>query len=257
MVHTAENFYQKQITSWFGEQNNIIRGLVPGARIVEIFAEDLGAGPGLFKIMGGLSTAAARATSVESWEVVSTSAQDSPTGDGCGTIQIPLLDENFVETLTTVEMDGTTPVDLGPDNFRVNSFRGLLPGSTAIPPFSNFGDITVQTTGGATIRAFMREGQNFSRDGIYTVPAGKRAIPQFFLPNVSKNLDVEILMTASDGSNPVFNEFAEVSVYQNGLPVPITVAKPFVEGTDIAILVTATNPVTRSTVKLVLIEEDV
>lgn len=144
-------------------------GLVPGCRRVTALGnnpdidlatlpEDIWSGGGVYPWL----------TASTSLEIVSTNVNDSSTGTGARTVLIQGLDINYIEVSQTVTLNGTTPVAIPTQLFRINSALIMSAGSGKV----NAGDINIRDVGGGTIRAIIPLGYGTTRQSVYTVPAG-------------------------------------------------------------------------------------
>lgn len=249
------NRYEQAI--WSRTLQAVSAGLVPGSRVITIFARDNAISPGAFVDVWGVPGDLQLATSSETWEAVSDSAQDNASGTGAAEIEIPVLNTDYEPATEIVAMDGTTPVLLTtPALFRMGNFRHCQAGSAAVAPKRNVGDITIRKSGGGLIRGVMNAGVNASQTGHYTVPAGKRALPQFILPNVAKNGDADITVVATNGDNGIFIEEFETAIYQSSVVAPVPVVGLYGAKSDVLIRARSTNNGVRATVLFILIEED-
>lgn len=112
-------------------------------------------------------------TGATSLEVVSSSAEDGPTGTGIKTIVLTVLDVNYVQSNIFVNLNGTTPVAISGQWFRINGASCAVKGSGA-PAFRalNVGDITVRDAGAGTTRAVIKAGIGNAQQCLFTVPLG-------------------------------------------------------------------------------------
>lgn len=144
-------------------------GLIPGCRRVTALGnnpdvdlatlpEDVWSGGGLYPWM----------TASTSLEIVSTSVNDAAAGTGARTVLIQGLDINYVEVSQTVTLNGTTPVAIPTQLFRINSALIMSAGSGKV----NAGDINIRDAGAGTVRAIIPLGYGITRQSVYTVPAG-------------------------------------------------------------------------------------
>ena len=101
--------------------------------------------------------------------LVSTSAQDNPSGTGCGYVWVEGLDANYIHLRERVPLNGTTNVTTTNEFLRVHRLQGDDPGSTSTT-YENAGVITA-TLGGNTI-ASIEANKGQSQLGFYTVAAG-------------------------------------------------------------------------------------
>lgn len=147
----------------------VFQGSVTGARRV-VFSgfnsdvdiastpEDIWAGTGLIP-----------APSVaESWEIVSSSANDTAAGTGARTVQIRTLDANYLEVVQTVALDGITPVALTGTHIRINAGIVLTAGSNA----TNVGTLTIRVAGAGADRGYISTPEGVLNAAKMTVPDG-------------------------------------------------------------------------------------
>lgn len=90
-------------------------------------------------------------SSAESWEIVSSSADDAAAGIGARTVQLRTLDANYDEIVQVVTMNGLTPVPLSGTHIRVNSGLVLTAGSNLI----NVGTLTIRIAGVGADRGYI------------------------------------------------------------------------------------------------------
>lgn len=144
-------------------------GLVPGVRRVTALGnnpdvdlatlpEDVWTGGGQYPWM----------TASTALEIVSTSVNDAAAGTGARTVLIQGLDINYVEVNQTVTLNGTTPVAVPTQLFRINNALIMSAGSGKV----NAGDINIRNAGAGTVRAIIPLGYGITRQAVYTVPAG-------------------------------------------------------------------------------------
>lgn len=184
---------------------------------------------------GGLQTLP---TGVETWEIVSTDANDSSAGTGARTVAIFSLDGSYVEQTTVVAMDGLTPVVIGNTHLRSRTAIVLTAGSDASN--TNIGDLIIRVSGGGTERMRIPAGEGDSKSFLFTVPADKTAFAQNIVLFCAKNEDCIIrpLLTPLGGATI---SAGDISTYQNAQSVPITALIRVVQKTDVIVNVKSTN----------------
>jgi hypothetical protein len=134
-----------------------VRGRNPDIDIATAPA-DIWSGGGLIPVPAG----------PEPWEILSNNAADTNiTGTGAWTVQLSLIDGNFVSSVQTVALNGTTPVALTGSFLFINSAYVVTAGTG----FKNAGTLTIRRAGGAT-RALIDAGAGILNQGKFTVPAG-------------------------------------------------------------------------------------
>lgn len=102
-------------------------------------------------------------------KVVSTSANDAAAGTGARSVAIEYLDSNYVMREETITLNGVTPVNtVATDIFRVNMMHVLTVGSGLV----SAGNISLTNTAGSVTYDIVTAGNNITKSGVYTVPAG-------------------------------------------------------------------------------------
>lgn len=103
--------------------------------------------------------------------LVSSSANDAAAGTGARTVQVDYLDENYAEQSEIVTLNGTTAVTMTADDvIRVNDMTVLTAGSGGVTA----GNLSLKISSDTI--AYIAAGNNCSRQGVFTVPAGKRLV---------------------------------------------------------------------------------
>lgn len=106
-------------------------------------------------------------------QVQSSSANDdgNPVGTGARTVHIHYLDDSYNSQVESITMNGTGAVTTVATNIlRVNDFHVTTVGSLG----QSAGNITLTNVGATVVYARIDAGYNRSRNGIFTVPAGKQ-----------------------------------------------------------------------------------
>lgn len=175
-------------------------------------------------------------TTAEVWEIVSDNVNDTSTGTGARTVVIPTLDENKLEQIQTVTLNGTTPVTLTGTHLRPDNVVVLTAGATGV----NEGILTLRVLGGGNARNVVLPGTGRSHDSHYTVPLDKNGYI----------LTTQILFP-KDGSGQFMNQFKPdavdsswvtgsiLSPYQNSIAFPFESLPQVPGGTDIRLQVQA------------------
>lgn len=102
-------------------------------------------------------------------ELVSSSASDSAAGAGARLVAVSYLDSAYAAKSTVISMNGTTPVQMPENVFRVNR---LLVASSGTYSGSNIGDIDIRASGGTRIYQRIRAGFGLGQTSQFSVPAG-------------------------------------------------------------------------------------
>ena len=178
-------------------------------------------------------------TAAETWEVISSDANDDDGDTGARTVLITGLDTDYNEITETVTLNGTSAVATTETTwFRPKSVLVVTAGST----LSNEGTITVRVSGGGATRLQIKPANGTSFFGLYTVPAGKTAYfiqASLFVP---KNEDIIITTLARlSTANAAFLKSGPASIYQMGFTFDIKAYGIFPEKTDVKFTAISTN----------------
>jgi hypothetical protein len=109
-----------------------------------------------------------RVTVAESWEIVSSSANDTAAGTGARTVTITTVDGSYNEVTQTVTLNGATAVALTGTHLAANASVVATAGSGGV----NEGLLTIRVAGGGAARAYLSAGDGVLNQCKYTVPAG-------------------------------------------------------------------------------------
>lgn len=167
--------------------------------------------------------------------VSSTNANDTAAGTGARTVLITGLDENYNDVTESIILNGLTGVNTTKQFIRVFKVRVTTAGSGATAA----GDIYVWTgtiTSGipATVYATIKNGNNNTLMGCYTVPAGYTWFLRLWKTSApsGKSADVKFL------TRPIWSVFGvshSLSLYQNNYDYPFFVPVPMPEKTDLEV----------------------
>ena len=125
-----------------------------------------------------------RMTSADTFDVVSTSANDTSAGTGARTLTIYGLDESYEEITEVVTLNGTTPVVTTNQWFGVNRMVITTVGSGG----TNAGVLTAKvTTGGTNTQAHIPIGLGSSQQAIFFVPNNHTALMDWLYITMVKN----------------------------------------------------------------------
>ena len=124
-------------------------------------------------------------TGAESWEVVSSSANDTSAGTGTRSVEIHYLDNSWLPQTTTVTMNGTTPVSVAAlANCRaINWIHTKTVGSGGAAA----GNILLRIAGAGATHDQITAGGNQSLTGRFTVPDGYFAVVDRWSASCSTN----------------------------------------------------------------------
>jgi len=130
-------------------------------------------------IWAGVNNEMTFPTADESWEMVSSSANDTVGGSGSETVTFTILNFAYAEIAAfTVNLNGTTPVTL-PNAAAYAWLNGATTGriTSAAQRAKNQGDITIRVTGSAgdntKVRGIIPAFTGNLSNAVYTVPIGK------------------------------------------------------------------------------------
>ncbi len=112
-------------------------------------------------------------------EILSDSTNDTLLGSGARTVEIELLDATGNRVIKTIDMDGTTPVNISGGPFTAHNRAEVDESGTSE---ENAGTITLRAQGGGTtygiidFNVALGGGAGQTLQAIYTVPAGEKGI---------------------------------------------------------------------------------
>ena len=168
-------------------------------------------------------------TANETWELVSLSPNDTLTGTGARTVLVNYLDFDYVEQTATVNLNGTTGVQVATDCYRPSSMVVISSGSSKF----NQGLITLQVAGGGNPRGFISPTFSASEDTYISVPAGKTLLIVKVSPYLGKDDSGNIKgLFEFFGTNTVVTT-GTFPVYQNTYDIDFKVPFPAPEKTDL------------------------
>lgn len=145
----------------------------------------------------------AQLLSAVAFEVISTSASDNGTTPNVGarTVEIDLVDGNYVQTTVEKTLNGTSAVSITGTYLACNGIRVKTAGSS----LTNVGSINVRTVSGAVVKAQIPTQVGFvGQDAgfVYTIPkdcSGLLMPTIFFASGVTDTFSVYLLRKTSDG----------------------------------------------------------
>jgi len=218
---------------------NVAMGNVPGHSMISLIGRNPTVGT-IFEDYWGPSTAYVKPTAEETWEIVSSSANDTSAGTGARTVFIPYLDDDYIERISIVAMNGTTPVTINTDHFRPQSSMLVL---TVGSLGANAGTITLRVASAGAVRSeipFGDVGFSVAQDLHHTIPAGKTGFGVQIVPFFPKNEDGFARIVLQTSGGPMFIG-AELPFYQAGTPLQVVAPFAIPEKTDIVFQAKTTN----------------
>ncbi len=153
---------------------NIALNLVGGVKKIQLIGRNAAISNSAETIWTPSGTYAQLTTAV-AMEAVSSSANDAAAGTGARTIEVDLVDGNYVQTTVTVTMNGVTPVAITGTFLAVNGARVITAGSG----LTNAGDIDIRVVTGSVVKSRISSAAGstgISQDFVYTVPANTIAL---------------------------------------------------------------------------------
>jgi len=153
-------------------------------------------------------------TSAQTIYIVSTSADDDSAGTGIREVRVEYLNSSFETIFVDVELDGTNPVQIGTDFFRVQDVRALQVGSVG----SAVGTVTLYY-GVSTTIATIFIGTNEARSCLFTIPAGYTGYITGASISASKGGDLAFQLEYRDNSvaNAPFVTGNQLDIYEQGI----------------------------------------
>tara|TARA_R110000744_G_scaffold380393_1_gene501049 strand:- start:378 stop:1220 length:843 start_codon:yes stop_codon:yes gene_type:complete len=182
----------------------------------------------------------------ETWEIASTSPNDTNGGTGAWNAIIISLDDDFLRVTHTVDLNGTTPVTI--PGLHTRPHQVILPDSGSSD--TNEGKVTVRVSGSGLLRNTVRVGESLSFDGHFTVPADKKAFIMQTYTNFGKNLDGNARTTIKNASNPNASWLLATGLdaYQSFIPFEVKAFFPLATKTDLRVASSVTSGVGQVTV---------
>ena len=157
-------------------------------------------------------------TAAESWEIVSSSANDAAAGTGARTVTINTLDANYdAQSPVTVTLNGTTAVAISGTHFRAHEFGaggGAFVASVGTVRGSNEGDLTIRVSGGGATRMVIPAGVGANEDSIVTVPNGFTAYGVQLVYGWEKNQDGRFVSSTLSGASQPAIQAGALPAYQ-------------------------------------------
>jgi len=177
-------------------------------------------------------------TAGETWEVVSSDANDTLLGTGAQKVLISGLDTGYMERIEEVELSGATPkVTSRTDWFRIASVFVVSSGSGQ----TNAGEITIRVSGGGLTRSLIQIGLARTFNGFFTVPASKTFIVQQAIVRIPKNEDVTLRTNFFAVPTNTGSTGGDVPIYQSQVISTFTSLPAVPEKTDFRISVKSSN----------------
>jgi hypothetical protein len=168
-------------------------------------------------------------TTTETLDIVSDNAADTAAGAGLRTVLVSGLDASYLPISETIALNGVTPVTTLNSYFRVNQVVAKSAGAN----LTASGNITVTNTTSAQTLAYIRQGDNITRQGVFTVPATTSLYFISLETSGGKADEYELNFLAYNfGENIPINVVSAFD-YQSVVSVENRVFKKFAEKTDI------------------------
>jgi len=212
-------------------------GLVPGYSLSNIAGENTNVGTSFVDVscVSGNQVLPTEGNP-ESWEIVSTSAEDAAGQSGTSSVIITSLADGWVEQAPiTATVTGTTP-----NAITGSFFRGITAIILDPDGGSNVGNIIIRVAGGGAERMEIRAGEGNSKSSFISTPVGKTKFTQFIIVTTQKNEDIVARAKLQVDGGPVIIG-ASLPVYQGALSVPVIAPFVLVEKTDLRLEAKSTN----------------
>jgi len=158
------------------------------------------------------------ANNVESYEAVSTSANDALGSSGLEKLQVIGVDSSGLEVSTIIDMDGTTPVSINLTNpVFINQLNTVQLGTDG---GAAQGAVVVRLASGGDIKAVIVPDMNVSRDGVFKVPSDEKWLVLNVYSPTKKGSDADFLVEVTNGNDGIFRALPQVATYQSTVVVP-------------------------------------
>ena len=212
-------------------------GLVPGYELVVVAGNNPivplgGAYVDLWDEGAAVDSFPTESSGAETWEIASSSPNDTGGGTGARQIVIVSIDINYEAQTTFVTMNGATPVTISGSHFRPRA-SAVVAGQVGTGR-TNIGDITITDSSSGDTRLKMQADFGISQSTHYTVQSGKTVFTQFFRLWAPKDDDVIVRsrVRAYHATNPSELSVGAPFIYQNASTYPVIASFPLVEKTD-------------------------
>lgn len=192
-------------------------GRMEGVTPAYILGQALAINTGVLPITVGFGNALQPfASTTESWEIVSSSVNDTSAGTGARTVAVSYLDSDYEIQTAVVSLNGLTAVPVAANCFRHQSTATLTAGSG----LSNAGQLTVRVSGGGASRGLVAAGACNSQQASFTVPAGHMAYFADLDLTLGKPGSTGIVATVSafirDAPNSLVRDAFDFTVTESG-----------------------------------------
>lgn len=183
----------------------------------------------------------------EQWEILSTSNDDKPGGNGIAGILLTYIQTDFSETSVVVELNGTSVVVI-PGVNKISPQK-IIAATVTNGGAAAAGDITLRKIGDTGDRGIIMADDNESNDGIMMVPAGKTWILRSFIGSPTKGADIDFTFETTTGQDGIFVSRPPLATYQNITAFSVT-SLPIIEKSFVRVRATSSNNNTEGSVFL-------
>ncbi len=173
----------------------------------------------------------------ESWEIASDNANDTLAGSGARVVQVTYLDASYDQDVVNVFMDGTNPVVISNDCFRLVSATVVSSGTGQ----ANEGKLTINAVVGGAERGALSAGMSMSLDTFVTVPAGKTLLVLVTHATFPKNEDGNISTMVMPFGTNTWITTSQIPFYQSAFSLDQLSLPAVAEKTDIKFQANSTN----------------
>lgn len=159
-------------------------------------------------------------------EIFSSSPNDASNGTGAQTIEIKLLDGNYVESVVQVKLNGISPVKLPIDPQFINGAQVVAVGGDE----SNVGNIVIRTSASGLIQGYIPSGLNSDRSFRYTVPAGKTFLIDNFYNTSTKSSAGDVIISTNfnvRNQNGIISRLPDTFTQSSDTSVNVILPTPF------------------------------
>jgi hypothetical protein len=226
------------------EPRNLWRGKYPGAYNVATHGEKVVTGAAANLPLWPLDTFPDPLDVGAQMSVVSSSAQDSPTGTGARLMLMTYLDDHLDQYTEVVALNGTTPVLTQATNIRwVQDLLILAADTTAGSPRATVGTITV-AHGGVTY-GVISAGYLDQTTSFLMIPRGYYGyVDEVFLSSTSTNADASAIIRTVVYGNGLLLPRNAVGLQNNAWAISVTTGSRLPPGTLLGMSVTCAKSLT-------------
>lgn len=227
---------------------SIMKGIVPGHRIIYKFAENDSVGTAVMDVWDAPLAFLPYLASAEIIGAVSSSDEDSIGNDGARSVVILGLDSNYIEQVDTLILEGTDTVVTTNTYIRIYRAYTLTTGVDSAAT----GVISITAADSETLQAQIEPEHNQTVMSHYTIPANHFGILVSFTTSVAEGKESHTHISRRNFGLPVFRTVSFVDLVDNTFITQTPVYFP--EKTDIKMTsLIISGPVSTMTASYILI----